>query len=213
MTAPSRYRAAVELSVFITGVLAIMWIVPLLRRPNPTKDVLILALLAVLLSCHLRDQVGWRELGFRSDNLLSVLRRLTPVFGGLVLGAISIGLVAGTLRFGTKTWVSLALLPAWALLQQYMLFAFAHRRLRVVLGPGQRCIWATTVLFAVMHLPNPTLTLVCALGGYAWAREYERSPNLFAHAVTHTVGSVVLLHSLPRELLKNMVVGYRYFLN
>src|SRR5262245_12564624 len=76
---------------------------------------------------------------------------------------------------------------------------------------GEAAAIATAVLFAALHLPNPVLTLVCALGGYIWACEYSRRPNLFANALTHTVASAFLANTLPHSLLKNMVVGYNHF--
>jgi membrane protease YdiL (CAAX protease family) len=124
---------------------------------------------------------------------------------------VAVGAWAGTLRFEARFWSMLAGVPLWALLQQYLLLGFAHRRLRVVLGPGRRAVFATTALFGLMHLPNPTLSLVCALGGFVWARAYDHSPNLFAHALTHTIGSAFLANSLPQALLKSMKVGYGYF--
>lgn len=207
----SRRTAALEFTALVAGILTIMWVVPFLPAHDLVKDVFVGALLLLLVFCRVREDVSWRELGFRWDNFVPVLLRLTPYFGGLVLGLLSIGMAAGTLRFCVKSWSTLPVLPVWALLQQYMLLAFAHRRLCVLLGPGQRCTWATAALFGIMHLPNPTLTLVCAFGGYVWAREYSRSPNLYAHVLTHAIGSMVLASSLPRVLLKNMVVGYRYF--
>ena len=102
-------------------------------------------------------------------------------------------------------------MPPWALLQQYLLFGFCHRRIRLLLGPGRSSILATSTLFGLMHLPNPVLTVACTLGGFVWAREFDRSPNLVAHALTHAVGSAFLANSLPRALLKNMTVGYQYF--
>jgi hypothetical protein len=213
LSAGSRRTAGLEFAALVSGVLAIMWIVPFLPAPDLVKDIFVGSLLLLLVFCRVREDVSWRALGFRVDNFVPVLFRLTPYFGGLILGLLSIGAAAGTLRFGVKSWLMLPVLPLWALLQQYMLLAFAHRRLCVLLGSGQRCTWATATLFGIMHLPNPMLTLVCAFGGFVWAREYSRSPNLYAHVVTHTVGSMILASSLPRVLLKNMVVGYRYFLN
>src|SRR5205085_9066932 len=133
--------------------------------------------------------------------------RLAP-FVALVL---VIGIAAHSLRFGARFYGMLASVPLWALLQQYMLFAFVHRRLRVVLGEGPRIAIVTALLFAFLHLPNPMLTLACALAGFIWAEAYERSPNLFANALTHTVASAFIANTLPHGLLKNMVVGTNHF--
>jgi membrane protease YdiL (CAAX protease family) len=208
----TRRVAALEVCALIFGVLAIMWIVPFMPNPRLGRRILTVLLLLLLVHARVREEVGWRDLGFRWDNFLPVLGRLLPFIGGLIAVLLSIGAAAETLRFEVKSWTGFLTLPAWALLQQYLLLAFAHRRFRIVAGPGVPCIAMTTLLFGLVHLPNPGLALVCTVGGFVWAREYERSPNLLAHMLTHAVGSVVLMNSLPRELLKNMVVGYRYLL-
>lgn len=209
-TTRARTAAAIELGLLIGGVLAIMWLVPLTPWPRAGYAVLLGALVGLLVVAHVRERPGGRELGLRFDNFLPVLRRLAPIVAGFVVVLVAIGLFAGSLRFGPKFWSMLATVPPWALLQQYLLLGFVHRRFRLLLGPGRRAIGATTALFGLMHLPNPGLTIACTLGGYVWAREFERSPNLLAHALSHAVGSAFLANTLPRALLKNMVVGYRY---
>jgi membrane protease YdiL (CAAX protease family) len=207
----ARRLAALELGAMVAGVLGIMWVVPFTAQPRLWQRIVAGALIVLLVVARWREQSSWRTLGFRFDNFFDVLRRLLPFIAGLCLASLSIGLAAGTVRFGPRSWWVFATSPAWALLQQYLLLAFVHRRLRVVLNSGSRAVLATTAVFAVMHFPNPALTVVCAIGGFVWAREYERSPNLFAHTLTHAIGSAFVAGSLPRELLKNMVVGYRYF--
>ena len=208
----SRCAAKVEFFTLVLGVLAIMWVAPFTPQPRLTARVIIGFLLALLVVGAWRERPGLRALGFRLDNFFRVLGRLMVYVGGLVVVLVSIGLMADSLRLGRRFWSIFLGVPLWALLQQYLLIGFAHRRLRVILGSGRAAVLATSVVFGVMHLPNPTLTLVCALGGFVWAREYEHSPNLFAHAISHGVGSAFLANSLPPELLKNMVVGYRYLL-
>lgn len=204
--------AAWELACLVFCVEAIMWIVPLTRAPRVGYAGLALVTAGLLAVGQARDGARPRELGLRLDNALHVLARIAPALGAFVVLLVAIGLLAGTLRFGEKFFSMLATVPLWALLQQYMLLAFANRRLRLLVGPGRRSVFATAALFSLMHLPNPTLTLACAAGGYIWAREYERSPNLIANALTHAVASAFLANSLPPFLLKNMVVGYAYFL-
>jgi hypothetical protein len=138
-----------------------------------------------------------------------VLGRLALPLGVFISIVVAIGYWAGTLRFGTKFYSMLLSVPIWALLQQYMLLAFANHRLRVL--AGDRSVAMTAAMFGLLHFPNPILMIACAAGGYIWAREYERSPNLFANALTHTVASAFLANSLPGSLLKNMVVGYNFF--
>jgi hypothetical protein len=206
-----RLIAATELACLVILIEAIAWLVPLLRDSRIAYASLSVMTVGLLFLCYLRDEVSLRELGLRADNLLKVLGRLWLPLAAFVALAVAVGLAAGTLRFGSRFFSMLAGVPLWALLQQYMLLAFANRRLRVIVGAGRGSVQATAALFSLLHLPNPILTVACAFGGYAWAREYEREPNLFANAITHTIASAFLANSLSHSLLKNMVVGYNCF--
>jgi hypothetical protein len=201
--------AFAELACLILLIEGIEWIATATDHPRAVYEVLALLILGLLTGCFVRDGVSARDLGIRLDNILTVLARISIPLFVFVLLTIAVGLAAGTLRFGAKFYSMLISVPLWAFLQQYMLLAFANRRLRVIVG--EHSVFATAVFFSLLHLPNPVLTLVCALGGYIWAREYEREPNLFANALTHAIASAFLANSIPSSLLKNMVVGYNYF--
>jgi len=205
-------RPLIELTSLILLVETIMWLVPF--APNPRLAYAGVALLLALFVAvsSLTDRASARDIGLRFDNLFLVLKRTAPFLAVFVLLVVAIGLEFGTLRFGRKFFSMLIFVPLWALVQQYLLFVFIGRRLRAILGDGPRSIAITATLFSLLHLPNPVLTVVCAAGGYIWAREYQREPNLFANALTHTIASAFLANSLPGWLLKNMVVGYNYFL-
>jgi hypothetical protein len=202
-------RAACEVACLVLLVEAIMWIAPMVRDERAASLGLSSVIIALLVTCYARDRQTARKLGLRLDNFLSVIRRLALPLGAFVVSVVVVGWAAGTLRFGTKFYSMLLTVPLWALLQQYMLLAFINHRLRVL--TGTRSSAATALIFALLHFPNPILMIACAAGGYIWAREYEREPNLFATAVTHTVASAFLANSLPGSVLKNMVVGYNYF--
>lgn len=208
----TRGAAARELACLVLLVETIMWVVPLVANARPVYAGLVFVILVLLVTCHVRDRLGARELGLRFDNLPGVLRRIARPLGAFVLLMVVTGSALGSLRFGPKFFSMLATVPIWAMTQQYMLLAFSNRRLRVIFAEGRSSVLATVTLFSLLHLPNPILTLACAAGGYVWAGEYERSPNLFANALTHAIASAFLANSLPRALLKNMVVGYNYFL-
>jgi hypothetical protein len=204
--------AAAELGLMVLVVEMIEWVVPLTGN-NPTAYGVFAAAIAVLMAvCFVRDGLGPKQLGIRLDNFIPTLVDLLPFVVIFIIAVVSIGLAAGSIRLGDRFWSMLAVVPPWALLQQYMLLAFAGPRLRILLGRGEAATIATAGLFAILHLPNPALTIVCAAGGFIWASEYARRPNLLANTVTHTVASAFLANSLPRSLLRNMVVGYNHFL-
>ena len=205
-----RRAALVEVGCLILLVETIMWIVPLMPAPKADYGGFAIMILALLIVSQLRDRATPRELGFRFDNFFATLGLLCGWFLPFFLVIVGVGALAGSLRFGQRFFGMLVSVPLWALLQQYMLLVFVHRRFRVATGDGARAAICTTCLFAAMHLPNPVLTVACAIAGAVWAWTYERSPNLFANALTHTIGSALVANSLPHWLLKNMVVGYNH---
>jgi len=208
----TRAGAVAEVACLVGLVETIMWAVPFTRNPPFAYLAMVGMITLLLVTCHLRDGVPGREMGFRVDNLLRVLGVYVLPFGITIAILVAVGLAFGSLSFGPRFVGMLLGVPAWALLQQYMLLAFAQRRFRVIFGPGKAPVLASTAMFGILHLPNPTLTVACLAAGFVWAWQYERSPNLFANALTHTIGSAFLANSLPPLLLKNMVVGYHYFL-
>ena len=207
----SRRAAALELSVLIVLVEVVEWIVPLLPQPKLVYLGFWVLIATLLFLSFLRDRRTPRQLGLTFIGFTQVLLDLAIPLGVFVLLMLAIGVISGTLRLENKFLSMLAAVPLWALQQQYMLLAFSNHRLRLIVGQGKKSVLATAALFGLLHLPNPTLASVCAVGGFIWAGEYERKPNLFAIALTHAVASAFLANSLPHSLLKNMVVGYNYF--
>jgi hypothetical protein len=207
----SRRQALAELGCMVLVVELIEWVVPVMGNNATAYGGLALVIGVLMAVCFLRDGLGPKQLGIRMDNFVPTLGDLAPFLIVFVLATVSIGLVCGSVRIGPRFWSMLAVVPPWALLQQYMLLAFANHRFRVLFGRGEGAIIATAALFAVLHLPNPALTLVCGAGGYIWASGYAIRPNLFANALTHTVASAFLANTLPHSLLRNMVVGYNHF--
>lgn len=207
----SRRVALCEIGCLLFCMELIMWIVPLMPNARMAYAGLAALIVVLLAVTHLRDRATARELGLRFDNFLPALAWISVRLAPFIAAILLVGAAAQSLRFGERFYGMLLSVPLWALLQQYMLFVFVHRRLRVVLGEGRRAVFVTAALFALFHLPNPVLTLACAIAGFIWARAYERSPNLFANAFTHTVASALIANSLPHWLLKNMVVGTNHF--
>jgi membrane protease YdiL (CAAX protease family) len=128
-----------------------------------------------------------------------------------------VGWLCGSLRMGgirpgwplivTYFWLFL-----WGLLQQYPLQGFINRRAQMVWGRGAGSILFVASVFALLHLPNPWLTAATFCGGLLWAWQYQRAPNLFAAAFSHSLMTVVLVTTVPYSALGGMRVGYGYFL-
>ena len=204
-------RALGELVSLLALIELIMWIVPLLPFARAAYGALAVAIALLLAYCFVRDGYSAWELGFRAENFFRVLLDLIPFLLLFVAAMLLVGQAARSAKFQSRFFSMLAVVPFWAIFQQYMLLAFANRRLRVLLGTGKAATIATAALFAILHLPNPVLMVATAIGGYVWTWEYERRPNILANAITHGIASAFLANMLPHWILKNMVVGYNYF--
>jgi len=166
------------------------------------------------LASHLRAGERPAGIGVRVDNLGSAALGAfvaTAAIGLLLVGA---GALFGSLDFpGLARWpVTLRKGIAWGLLQQYGLLCFYYRRFMEILprhrnGP----LWASSALFALLHLPNPFLTLATFAAGALSCWLYRRTPNVIVLGVMHGVISFLIVESLPQTLTMGMRVGPGFF--
>lgn len=153
-----------------------------------------------------------RKLGLRVDNLPQSLREVGAVTLIILLLVVGVAWLLGTLR-SPEWWKIRAVYwhYFWAFVQQYALQAFVLTRLREACRTDQQAAFFAASTFAFLHLPNPPLTLMTFLIGWVWCRLYQRYPNLFTLALSHTILAIVTSHSFPRALMHSMKVGPGYF--
>lgn len=175
-----------------------------------------LAILLMFVSHRVRCE-SLRELGFRLDTFLPALYLLAvPVLlvaGACLLIAWKTGSPINFLRWhpNRNPGLQLAIGFAWALAQQYVLQGFFNRRAMIALGRGWLSVLLVAVIFALLHLPNPWITLITFIAGGIWAAVYQRAPNLFALALTHAVMTWFIVSTLPASMLRHLRVGLGYF--
>lgn len=219
-----RFVTWLELISVISSVLLTVWaIVPL--YPQNRLVLVLPALLALSLigySHHIRHE-GMQELGLSKSYGGPALRLLLVpvVLCSVVL--LLIGYLSNSLRRSTHFEVNLVIVPLWGIVQQYVLQGFIFRRVRMLMvneGSYEQsvdqqvryAILVTATIFAIVHLPNLTLSLLTFTAALFWSWVYEQAPNLWVLGLSHGLLSLIVMHSLPDWLLQSMSVGYKHFL-
>jgi CAAX prenyl protease-like protein len=171
----------------------------------------ILAFGLMLVSHRLRSE-GLRDIGIRFDNFPASLMKLAIptvivvvliVATGWTLRSLRLNLIAERPRY--------LVLPLWAFAQQYVLQGFINRRAQLVCGKGWKSVLIVAAVFGLLHLPNLGLAFLTFVAGTWWAIAYQRIPNLFAIALSHSILAVLLALSLPPAWLNSLRVGFKYF--
>ena len=171
----------------------------------------LLALIPMLVSHRTYDEDP-RELGFRLDNFLAAMRLLVLPTLAVLAVIVAVAWFMPRSHFVMRPLGPRFLLtPLWALFQQYALQGYINRRAQIVFGPGVKSILVTALLFSLVHFPNPMLSALTFIGGVVWAAVYQRHPNLFALAISHSIASIIVALALPPEVMNSLRVGFKYF--
>ena len=177
----------------------------------------VLLAFALMFASHRVRSETFRDLGFRFDNFLrSLWLLLLPVAVAISLCLIiawRLGLTIDFFRWHpNRSLVTQIILGfAWALAQQYVLQGFLNRRAMGVLGTGWRSVLIVAAIFAFLHLPNLWLMAITFAAGMVWAAIYQRAPNIFALAVSHSLMTWFVVSTLPQSTLRHLRVGFGYF--
>jgi membrane protease YdiL (CAAX protease family) len=205
--------AAWEIASVTTSFLIAEWtILPFVGNNKLIGAIPVALAFALMILSHKARGESLRELGFRFDNFFQAMRLLAlPMIVATIL-IVLIGWLTGGLRFDPALLrTRFLLLPVWAFFQQYVIQSFINRRAQIVWGRGAASVLVVAFLFALFHFPNPWLSLATFVGGVLWATIYQRVPNLFALAISHSLMSLLLALTLPPSILNSLRVGFKYF--
>ena len=103
-------------------------------------------------------------------------------------------------------WHAVVAYACWAFLQEFMLQCFCLRMLRALVSRVSSLL-LSGVVFAVAHLPNPSLTFVTFFAGVAFTAIYARKRNLYVVALIHAVLGLTLAVSAPDAWFHGLRVG------
>jgi membrane protease YdiL (CAAX protease family) len=209
----NRWLASCEILSILASCLIVEWFLLAFFYGHPLMFMVgVLLPFLFMINSHRQRGEQLQDLGFRADNFGAAVRVLLPVtliFCALIVLAAWLGR-GGEFRVAPLRARFLTL-PLWALLQQYALQAFINRRAQIALGAGTWSIVLTAIFFAITHLPNPLLAGLTLVAGLIWAAIYQRRPNLYALALSHSLASLTLAITFPPFLVNSMRVGMKYF--
>jgi membrane protease YdiL (CAAX protease family) len=216
----SKWLVACEIMSLVSSVVVAEWaVMPFTGRGAELMFAGMLpvaAAFALMLFSRKVHGETWREVGIRFDNFWRALRLLLIPMLLAALLLFALGLLLPKLEYGvprvrkTPAWIFVWGI-GWGFLQQFMLQGFVNRRAQMLFGKGFRSVLVVALVFALLHMPNPWLTVATFCGGLLWAFVYQRTPNLFALALSHSLMTWLLIATIPDALLHGLRVGYNYF--
>ena len=199
------------ISVVISCLIAEWVVLSFVGRNKLIIAVPTLLALGLMAFSHIERGETRYDIGFRADNFVASCRLLLLPTAAAMLLLVSTGWFLNHSILPGHAGARHLSLPLWALLQQYALNGFINRRAQLALGKGMKSITLVALVFALLHLPNPLLALVTLIGGTIWAAVYQRQPNLFALALSHTLVSITLALTISPNLFNGLRVGFKYF--
>jgi membrane protease YdiL (CAAX protease family) len=201
-----KIRVLLELAVAYALILIVSW------TPRPWQRLLwwIAAAAIVLITTASFD--GLQAMGLRKTNFL---RSLWVVGVALLLAAIAVLVAArlntlhlpGSIILFIKTYWAYAL---WAAAQQFLMQCFFLLRLLRLLPSTRFAAVIAALIFALAHLPNPILTTVTLIWGFAACLIFLRYRNLYPLAIAHAIFGIAIAVTVPGPVDHNMRVGLGY---
>jgi len=199
-------RDFIELLIGYALILVAIWTPPSIQR-----YVLWLTfswiLTTTLLARHSPEALGFGIAGLRrSAWVLAAALILASVQVLVAIETRTLHTLTGPMPVGEHMWGY----AIWAFLQQFVLQDFFLFRLLRMIPNRSTAVFTAAVLFSVAHLPNPILTVVTLLWGWAACAIFLEYRSLLALGVLHALLGLSFAVTVPGNLHRHMRVGLGY---
>lgn len=152
-----------------------------------------------------------RTLGLSIKEFVPALRATLFFTVPAVLVVLAVGFALGTLHDPGALAEKFVVLVPWGGAQQWVLQTVVLREARQRTPPLASVLIAA-VLFALVHLPNPLLTLMTFIGALGWCAIFLRHPNILPLAGAHAVATLALLAAFDDSLTGRLRIGVAYLM-
>jgi membrane protease YdiL (CAAX protease family) len=98
----------------------------------------------------------------------------------------------------------------WVVGQQFLLQSYFYLRFEQLFG-GRAAVLVSSVLFALLHLPNLPLTGLTLVGGLFFTEMFRIYRSLYPLAIAHALMGIAIAYSFPDSLMHHMRVGLSYW--
>jgi len=202
----SKRRAFIEIAIAYVLIMTVIW------SPRPAQRYLWILAVAALATMTCLSWDGLKAMGLRRKNFF---RSLWVVGLALVLAAAALGVARelhtvhvhhGLLHVVKTYWAYVV----WTFVQQFLMQCFFLLRFLRLLNDEKAAAFATAGLFALAHLPNPILTPVTLIWGFAACLIFLRYRNLYPLGMAHAIFGITIAITVPATMVHNMRVGLGY---
>jgi hypothetical protein len=182
-----------------------------LQFSHPYSWVVFLVWLVVSFVIH-RDTP--KTLGWRADNLWPATRQAVIVFGICIVALSAVGLYLGALqRLPAHFLDSHRFFGyfAFCLLQQIALNSYLMDRFLFALESPPAAASLASIIFALLHWPNPVLVPLTLLGGFVMCSLFARQRNILPLTLGQAVLGGLAWWAFPIAWHHSMRVGPGYY--